>query len=139
MDHCERLQKAYSIFRGIPRLCFRSLTPAGLDTQLEAIDHALNEIKSMDDFIRATTGKLPFNPDTSHLVRVEPIDGGWLKTRTELLSNRIAEQVFQRIRVVTKARLSETLAEYLADPGTHADAVVLFERTAHFPFARASH
>jgi hypothetical protein len=103
-----------------------------LDTQLEAIDHALNEIKSMDDFIRATTGKLPFNPDTSHcLVRVEPIDGGWLKTRTELLSNRIAEQVFQRIRVVTKARLSETLAEYLADPGTHADAGVLFEHAAH--------
>jgi hypothetical protein len=70
---------------------------------------------------------------------VELIDGGWLKTRTELLSDRIAEQVFQRICVVTKARLSETLAEYLADPGTHADAGVLFEHAAHFPFARTSH
>jgi hypothetical protein len=86
----------------------------------------------MDDFIRATTGQLPFNPNTSHrLVRVEPIDTRWLKTRTELLSNRIAELVFERIRMVTKARLSETLVQYLPDPDAHTKAGILFEHAAH--------
>src|ERR1700677_4088080 len=86
-DHCTRLQEVYSIFRGIPRLCFRSLTPAGLDGQWTLIHDAVDDIKSMDNFIYATTGQLPFVPNTSRrLVRVEPIDDRWLKTRTELLS-----------------------------------------------------
>jgi len=113
-------------------LCFRSLTPAGLDGQWALIHHALSDIKSMDDFIRATTGQLPFVPNTSHsLVRVEPIDDRWLKTRTELLSDRIAELVFKRIRMVTTARLSETLVQYLADPDSHSKAGKLFEQAAH--------
>ena len=133
VDHCKRLRDAYSIFRGIPRLCFRSFTPEGLEAQWAVISHALNDIKSMEDFIRATTGQVPFNPNTGHrLVRVEPIDARWLKTRTELLSNRIAELVFQRIRIVTKARLSETLMQYLADPDARTKAGILFEHAAHF-------
>lgn len=133
VDHCRRLQEAYTIFRGIPRLCFRSLTAIGLDAQLVVINQALNEIKSVDDFIRATTGQVPFNPNTSHrLVRVEPMDARWLRTRTELMSNRIAELVFQRIRMVTKAPLSETLVQCLADPDAHAKAGILFEHAAHF-------
>jgi hypothetical protein len=87
----------------------------------------------MDDFIRATTGQVSFNPSMSHrLVRVEPIDTRWFKTRTELLSNHIAELVFQRIRIVTKARLSETLVHYLADSDARTKAGILFEHAAHF-------
>ena len=66
------------------------------------------------------------------LVRVEPVDTDWLKIRTELLSNRIAELVFERIRIVTKARLLETLVQYLADPDAHTKAGILFEHAAHF-------
>ena len=133
IDHCRRLRKAYSIFRGIPRLCFRSLTPVGLDAQWAIINHALSDIKSMDNFIRATTEQLPFDTSTSHcLVRVEPTDARWLKTRTELLSDRIAELIFERIRMVTMARLSETLVQYLADPDAHGKVDILFEHAAHF-------
>jgi hypothetical protein len=138
-DHCTRLQEAYSIFRGILRLCFRSLTPAGLDGQWALIHHALGDIKSMDNFICATTGQLPFVPNMSHcLVRIEPVDDRWLKTRTELLSDCIAELVFKRIRMVTMARLSETLVQYLANPGAHSKAGILFEHAAHFTICRAS-
>jgi hypothetical protein len=87
----------------------------------------------MDEFIRATVGQLPYKLCTSHrLVRVEPIDDIWLKTRTELLSDRIAERVFQRIHMVTQARLSETLLRHLADPDTRSAAGILFEHAAHF-------
>jgi len=133
MDHCRRLWNVYSTFRGIPQLCFRSLTPAGLDAQWTAINNALRGIKSMDNFIRATSEQVPFDSNTSHrLVRVEPIDARWHNTRTELLSDRIAELVFDRIRMVTMARLSETLVQYLADPDAHGKAGILFEHAAHF-------
>jgi len=131
-DYCKRLWEVYSIFRGIPRLCFRSFATAGLDGQWALINQALNAINSVDDFIRATMGQIPFNPNTSHrLVRVEPIDARWLNTRTELLSNHIAELVFLCICMVTKARLSETLVQYLADPDAHTKAGILFEQAAH--------
>jgi hypothetical protein len=43
--------------------------------------------------------------------------------------------------MVTMARLSETLVQYLADPDAHSKADILFEHAAHFffSFARASH
>jgi hypothetical protein len=63
---------------------------------------------------------------------VEPTDSRWLKTRTELLSDCIAELVFDRIHMVTMARLSETLVQYLADPDAHSKAGILFEHAAHF-------
>jgi len=133
MNHCRQLRNVYSIFRGIPRLCFRSLTPVGLDAQWAVINGALSDIKSMDNFICATSEQLPFDTNTCHcLVRVEPTDSRWLKTRTELLSDCIAELVFDRICMVTMARLSETLVQYLADPDAHSKAAILFEHAAHF-------
>jgi hypothetical protein len=133
MDHCRRLRHAYSIFRGIPRLCFRSLTLAGLNMQWVIINNALRDIKSMDTFIRAATQQLPYDTSTSHsLVRVEPVDDGWFETRTDLLSDRIAELVFERIRMVTMARFSEYLMQCLADPEACAKAGRLFEHAAHF-------
>ncbi|KAF8220128.1 hypothetical protein L208DRAFT_1382747 [Tricholoma matsutake] len=132
VDHCKWLQEAYSIFHGILQLCFRSFTTTGLDAQWVVIHQALNGIQSMDDFIRATMGQLPFNPNMSHhLVRVEPIDTRWLKRHTELLSNHIAKLVFECIHMVTKARLSETLVQYLADPDAHTKAGILFKHAAH--------
>ena len=91
--------------------------------QLEQVTRALNKIWSLDDF-----------PSTaSHLlVRVEPADDDWLTTRTELISNYIAERVFERIRMVMQARFSKKLTEYLADPDTHDIASILFEHAAHF-------
>ncbi|KAF8222917.1 hypothetical protein L208DRAFT_1319831 [Tricholoma matsutake] len=133
VDHCKWLQEAYSIFHGIPHLCFRSFTTTGLDVQWAVIHQALNGIQSMGDFIHATTGQLPFNPNMSHhLVRVEPIDTHWLKTCTELLSNCIAKLVFERIHMVMKVRLLETLVQYLTDPDAHTKAGILFEHATHF-------
>jgi hypothetical protein len=131
VDHCKRLQKVYSIFRGNPRHCFKSFTPDGLNAQLAEINISLNDIKSLDGFIYATQAS--FNPNSSHrLVRMEPIDDRWLMTHTELLSDHIAELVFRRIRILTKARLSETLVQCLADPDARAKASNLFEQAANF-------
>jgi hypothetical protein len=137
-DHCTRLRKAYSNFAGIPRLCYRALTEDGLQDQLALVDEALRNIGSMDNFIQATKGQLPFESSTSHtLVRVEPDDPAWRVVRTELLSNHIAGLVFERIRLVTAARLSETLAQHLADPDAHSKAAILFKHAAHFAIRQA--
>jgi len=133
LDHCEALRNAYSVFRGIPRSCFWSLDPDVLEMQKAEIKNALDSI-TLDDFAHAITGQLPFNPTSSHrLVRVEPVDNTkWLTTRTEIKSNHIAELVFERIRILTKARFLDKLMEYLADPNTHGPAGVLFEQAAHY-------
>ena len=76
--------------------------------------------------MRATTGRLPFDSNTSHrLVRVEPLDNSLRNACTELLSDRIAEHVFRRIRLVTSALLSETLVQYLADPEPYSKAFLV--------------
>ena len=138
-DHCKRLRKAYSIFAGIPRLCYRALTEDGLQDQLALVGDALLSIGSLDNFIRATVGQLPFNSSTSHtLVRVEPDDPAWRVVHTELLSNYIAGLVFERIRLVTAARLSETLVQYLADPDARSKAGILFKHAAHFAIRKTT-
>jgi hypothetical protein len=70
------------------------------------IKNALDSMR-LKDFAHTITGQLPFNPNTSCLVRVEPADTEWLTTRTEIKSNYIAELVFERIRILTKARFSD--------------------------------
>ena len=132
-DHCETLRSAYSVFRGIPRSCFWSLDPVVLKMLKAEIKNALDSITFLDDFAQAITGQLPFNPNTSHhLVRVEPVDTEWLTTRTEIKSNLIAELVFERIRILTKARFLDKLMEYLGDPNTHGLAGILFEQATHY-------
>ncbi|KIL69383.1 hypothetical protein M378DRAFT_21547 [Amanita muscaria Koide BX008] len=133
LDHCETLQSTYSVFRGIPRFCFWSLNPIVLRMQKAEIKNALDSITFLDDFAHAISGQLPFNPNTSHrLVRVEPVDNEWLMTRTEIKSNHIAELIFERIRILTKARFLEKLMEYLAYPNAHGPAGILFEQAAHY-------
>jgi hypothetical protein len=138
-DHCTRLRKAYSIFAGIPRLCYRALTDDGLKDQLALVGDALLSIESMDNFIRATVAQLPYYSSTTRtLVRVEPDDPAWRVVRTELLSNHITGLVFERIRLVTAAWLSETLVQYLADPDARSKAGILFEHAAHFAIHKAT-
>ena len=129
LAHYEGLRSVYSIFRGIPRSCFWSLDSVVLKMQKADIKNALDSITSLDDFAQAIMGQL----HTSHrLVRVEPVDTEWLTTRTEIKSNHIAELVFERIRILTKARFLDKLMEYLGDPNTHGPAGILFEQAAHY-------
>ena len=133
LAHYEALRSTYSVFSGIPRSCFWCLDPDVLKIQKAEIKTALDSISSADNFAHAIMGQLPFNPNTSHrLVRVEPVDTKWFMTRREIKSNYVAELVFERIRILTKARFPDKLMEYLADPNTHGPAGVLFEQAAHY-------
>ena len=121
------MQNTYSIFRGIPRSCLWFLDPDVLEAQKAEIKIALDSLTFLDDFARAISGRLPFNPNTSHhLVRVEPIDTKWLRTRTEMKSNYIAELTSERILKLATARFSDKLMGYLANPDTRAPAGILF-------------
>ena len=48
------------------------------------------------------------------------------------MSNYIAGLVFERIRILTKARFPDKLMEYLSDPSTRGPGGVLFEQAAHY-------
>jgi hypothetical protein len=63
---------------------------------------------------------------------VELIDTEWLTTRTEIKSNYIAELTFERILKFARARFSDKLMEYLANPDTRTPAGILFEQAAHY-------
>ncbi|KAK2465881.1 hypothetical protein APHAL10511_001522 [Amanita phalloides] len=131
--HCEKLQKNYSIFRGIPRLSFRFFDDDDFQTNQDAIDDAINDIKSFDQFVIAMNGGLHSDSNTSHrLIRVEPIGDDWRQMRRELMSNNIAERVFKRFLDITQARVSDQLLSYLANPDTRTMASILFEHAAHF-------
>jgi len=100
VKHCKKLQENNSIFRGIPRLCFRSLNDRGFRFNQSRIDDALDDIKSFDQFVLAMKGGLPFDSQPSHrLVRVEPADAEWFTMQRELMSNNIAERVFKFLRL----------------------------------------
>ena len=133
LDHWNVLRSNYSIFRGIPRSCFGSFDPDVLENEKEEISNALNSITSLDDFARAISGESYFNSNASHrLVRVEPINTKWRKTRIEIKSNYIAELIFERLRLHASARFSDKLMEYLANPIAQSPAGVLFEQAAHY-------
>ncbi|KIM71660.1 hypothetical protein PILCRDRAFT_93764 [Piloderma croceum F 1598] len=65
-DHCTWLRKAYSIFDGILQLYYQALLEDGLQDQLILVDEALGNIESLDNFIWATKGQLPFHSSTSY-------------------------------------------------------------------------
>lgn len=99
------------------------------------IDHALLTISSMDNFVHATTGKLPSDSKaTRHLVRVEPIDTYWKVTHTVLMSDHIAQLVFDRIRLLATVQLSDSLTRCLADPDSRGKASALYKQGAHWIF-----
>ena len=130
VKHCEKLQENNSIFRGIPRLIFKSFDDVCFQLNQDAIDDAINDIESFDQFVIAMKN---FDSNTSHrLIRVEPTVDDWRTMRRELMNNNIIERVFKRILEITQAQVSEQLLNYLANPDTHTMAGNLFEHAAHF-------
>ena len=66
--------------------------------------------------IHATKGGLYYDSNASHcLIRVEPTGADWLTTHGEIMSNHIAERVFERILKITQAQFSEKLTNHLAN------------------------
>jgi len=117
----ETLRDAYTKFAGIPRRCFRVLNPEGDAHEMEIIKSAIDNIVNIEDFAKSTSGPMPFKTKASHaLVRMEPTDGKWDKQITNLLSDYVADLVFDRIDLHNNLKIRESIDFLLRKPNARS-------------------
>ena len=132
----ERLLDLFTIFRGIPRRCFRALFGEEV-LERQTINAAIDEIQSITEFAEASSGPLPFKKASSHvLVRVEPTDGWWGNPVTELLSEYVANLVYERIKLHQTMTIRSSIDHLLRTPQARGWAGNLFEKAIHRRFRR---
>ena len=131
------LRDAYVKFAGIPRRCFRALDPDGDAHEMETIKLAINNIENMWDFAQSASGPMPFKTKESHaIVRMEPTDDKWDKRITNLLSDHVADLVFDRIDQHITLKIRNSIDSLLHNPNTRSWGGKLFERAVHRIFRK---
>jgi hypothetical protein len=131
--HDEKLLEMFTMLRGIPRRCFRALF--GEELEVKAIKDAIGDIQSIEEFIMAASGPIPFKKLTSHvLVRTEPTDAQWGNPHTELLSEYVASLVYDRINLHHSMTIRNSIDCLLRTPKARGWGGNLFERAIHRRF-----
>jgi hypothetical protein len=132
----ETLRNAYTKLAGIPRRCFRALK--GWDAhEMEIIKSAIDNIDNISDFAKSASGPMPFKTKASHtLVRMEPTDDKWDKHITNLLSNYVADLVFDRIDLHNTLKIRDSIDSLLRNPSSRSWGGKLFERAVHRAFRK---
>jgi hypothetical protein len=107
-----------------------------MDTHLQNVQSAINNIQSIEAFIRSTSGPMPFPDKASNkLVRMEPVDNtNWRATSTELSSNYIAERVLNQILLYKTINASQLIKNLLSAPESRGYGGILFEQAVHRRF-----
>jgi hypothetical protein len=130
--HDEKLLEMFTMLRGIPRRCFRALF--GEELEVKAIKDAISQIQSIEEFIMAASGPIPFKQLTSHiLVRIEPTDAQWGNPHTELLSEYVASLVYDRINLHSMT-IRNSIDCLLRTPKARGWGGNLFEKAIHRRF-----
>jgi len=132
----ETLRDAYTKFVGIPRRCFRALNE-GDAHEMEIIMSAIDNIENIEDFAKSTIGPMPFKTKASHaLVRMEPTEDKWDKQITNLLSDYVADLVFDRIDLHNTLKIRDSIESLLRNPNARSWGGKLFERAVHRVFRK---
>ena len=132
----ETLRDAYMKYAGIPRRCFRALNE-GDPHEMEIIMSAIDNIENIEDFAKSTSGPMPFKTKAGHaLVRMEPTDDKWDKKITNLLSNYVADLVFDRIDLHNTLKIRDSIDFLLRNPNARSWGGKLFERAVHRAFRK---
>jgi hypothetical protein len=96
--HDKKLLEMFTILHRIPWRCFQVLFRKELE--VKAIKDAISQIQSIEEFIMAASGPIPFKKLTSHiLIWIEPTDAQWGNPHTELLSVYVASLMYDRINL----------------------------------------
>ena len=133
----KRLRDAYTKLAGIPRRCLRALEQDGDAYETRIIKDAINDIDDTLNFAKSATGSLPFKTKASHaLVRIEPTDNTWDNRSTELLSNFVADLMFDRINLYNTLKIRDLIDYLLRNPNTRGWGGKLFERAVHHAFRK---
>ena len=127
----ETLRNAYTKLAGIPRRCFRALNE-GDAHEMEFIKSAIDNIENIEDFAKSTSGPMPFKTKVSHaLVRIEPMDDKWDKQITNLLSDYVADLVFDNT-----LKIRNSIDSLLRNPSSRSWGGKLFKRAVHYTFRK---
>ena len=132
----EILRNAYTKFAGIPRRCFRALNPEGDAHEMIKVKRAVDDIEDIADFAKSTGGPMPFKTKASHaLVRIEPTNDTWGDRITDLLSDHVADLVFNRINHNT-LKIRDSIDVLLRNPNARSWGGKLFEMAVHRAFRK---
>jgi hypothetical protein len=96
---------------------------------------AIDDIENIEDFAKSASGPMPFKTKVSHaLVRMEPTDDAWDDLITNLLSDHIADLVFDRIDLHNILQIRNSIDSLLRNPNARSWGGELFERAVHRAF-----
>jgi hypothetical protein len=68
------------------------------------------------------------------IIKINPVDDSFLTPFRELISDYIAELLFERMKTVNDAKLSETIFEKIRCPEHGRFSGILIEKAAHSTF-----
>jgi hypothetical protein len=106
-QHSATLQEAYVKYAGIPRICFSYFSEEVRKIRFNEVEKALDNIPWM-----AIKGLFPFRQDISRMIiKINPVDDSFVTPFRKLISDYIAELLFERMKTVNDAKLSETIFE----------------------------
>ena len=133
----EKLRDAYMKLAGIPRRCFRALNPDGDAHEMREIKRAIDSIESIADFAKSASGPMLFKTKASHaLVRMEPTDDTWDDRTTDLLSDYVADLVFDRISLHDTLNIRDSIDTLLRNSNARSWGGKLFGRAVHRAFRK---
>ena len=104
---------------------------------MRKIQCAINDIENIADFAKSAGGLMPFKTKASHvLVRMEPTDDTWNDRITDLLSDHVADLVFDRIDLHNTLKIRDSIDYLLRMPNACSWGGKLFERGVHRTFCK---
>jgi len=102
---------------------------------MEIINSAINNIEDWNNFAKSTSGLLPYKAKESHaLIWMEPTDDKWDKQITKLLSNHVADLMFDRIDLHNTLKIHDSIDSLLCNPKARFCSGKLFKRAVHCRF-----
>jgi hypothetical protein len=85
-------------------------------------------LKTLTIFAKSASGPMPFKTKASHaLVRMEPTDDKWDDQITDLLSDHVADLVFDRIDLHNTLKIRDSIDFLLRNPNARSWGGKLFE------------
>jgi hypothetical protein len=102
---------------------------------MRIIMSAIDNIENIEDFAKSASGPMPFKTKASHaLVRMEPTDDKWDEQITNLLSDYVADLVFDKIHLHNTLKIPDSIDFLLRKPDACSWGGKLFERAVHRAF-----
>jgi len=104
---------------------------------MRIIKSAIDNIENIEDFAKSASGPMPFKTKASHALVRKPTDDKWDDQITNLLSDYVADLVFDRIHLHNTLKIRDSIDFLLRKPDARPGVGSCLRGlcTAHFAIA----